>query len=1307
MMPPFRSPRLPAVRVLGSRSRIRTAVAAALVAAVALTGVMTAGVPAAFAAEAPLASLTSSVVTAQHPKLLVTSGTLPALRTRVQTDPLSAEWYRQLRTSADQMLNAAAPTFDKSSGNLLPASRLVIERAYTLGIAYLVSSDQKYANAGYRDLSAAAAFPDWNPAHFLDTAEMTHGMAIGYDWFYPAWTQQQRDVVRGAIESKGLAPAVTAYAASNNTWSRSPSNWNAVSNAGVGMGALAVSGENPTVADKVFAGMRWSIPYGLGAYGPDGAYHEGISYWVYGTSYVATLASSLVSATGTDRGILGSAGLSATAEYAVQQSGPSGKDFLVGDAYPGEDLTTPLLGLESLYGRYGSRTRSVEGLAGVTKDKITPRGLLWYKPVAPATVAADASQYALDKVYADGHAALRSGWNQDDALYIGMRASDKEADNGHDDLDAGTFVLDALGENWITDMGADSYGLPGYFSDTDAERWSYYRKRAEGQNRLVIDPGLGADSGPLSGSSMSLVRSDAVGSAVVADLTSAYSGKVSSYKRGVYLADGRKRAIVQDEVTAPRAVTSWWFAHTKADVAVSADGRSATLSLNGKKVVARVSSPSGAVFAQMDAVPLPTSPNPAGQSANAGYRKLAIKIPASTSYRLTVEFMPLRTNQTLPTIVGVKSLADWSTGFDAPKLASLSVNGVAVPSFSPATQTYDLSSGTGGALPVVSATAETGGSVRVTQATGFPGAATILVMKTGKPTTVVTVFFNRGPVQVTAVTASASGATAAQTADRNTYTGWSAAGDQWLQYDLGTAQTVSHAEIYWPVTTPAGTPFEVKVSTDGQIWSQMYSGTVQYFNSLSWASSQIGPKVVRYVRVMTHGSATTVNEVALYSDNLGTPATTVTPRATATQTDQVTSLTVGTTGKVVVQVKNAAGAVVTSGYTAEYTSSDPSIASVGADGTITALKGGTVRIATAITIGRDLIVLSRSVTAVDPSKLTLATTDDTYVQGGDLGNTVLGTATRMFVLRSGLYPQFDRYVYMGFDAGPLAGAEIESATLNFTGEMVSSRGGEVELSAFDVTGAWSAKTTTFNTKPTMNHRIGSAVVSGAAAARSIDVTDYLRTKAGSPFSIGLSAENTADLYGREFEVDSRRSKNPPTLVVQLKRPTSIAPAAPVITSSVSTARDGTKGSVVGTVQAPPGTKVDVSVAKTGASGCIPVLAAGDRLGTASVVAGSNGVAAFTVTADVPLGSTVYASARAGTVYAPRLSECVATTDAVGAAPLLSIPSAGDAYVQGGSVSAVNFSRSVELYDSNSTSWPAGNRTAYMNFDTSALAGRQI
>lgn len=42
------------------------------------------------------------------------------------------------------------------------------------------------------ELDAASALKDWNPEHFLDTAEMAFAVATGYDWLYQDLTPDQR-----------------------------------------------------------------------------------------------------------------------------------------------------------------------------------------------------------------------------------------------------------------------------------------------------------------------------------------------------------------------------------------------------------------------------------------------------------------------------------------------------------------------------------------------------------------------------------------------------------------------------------------------------------------------------------------------------------------------------------------------------------------------------------------------------------------------------------------------------------------------------------------------------------------------------------------------------------------------------------------------------------------------------------------------------------------------------------------------------------------------------------------------------------
>ena len=58
----------------------------------------------------------------------------------------------------------------------------------------------------------------------------------------------------------------------------------------------------------------------------------------------------------------------------------------------------------------------------------------------------------------------------------------------HGNLDSGTFVLDAMGERWASELGADDYNITGYFDNAGGGRWQYYRCTAQGQNVIAMNP---------------------------------------------------------------------------------------------------------------------------------------------------------------------------------------------------------------------------------------------------------------------------------------------------------------------------------------------------------------------------------------------------------------------------------------------------------------------------------------------------------------------------------------------------------------------------------------------------------------------------------------------------------------------------------------------------------------------------------------------------------------------------------------------------------------------------------------------------
>ncbi|MGV8090878.1 MAG: hypothetical protein AB2L24_03280 [Mangrovibacterium sp.] len=60
----------------------------------------------------------------------------------------------------------------------LEASREQIYRMITLGMAYRLSGDKRFARKGETELVNVCNYPSWDPPHFLDVAEMS--TAVGH-----------------------------------------------------------------------------------------------------------------------------------------------------------------------------------------------------------------------------------------------------------------------------------------------------------------------------------------------------------------------------------------------------------------------------------------------------------------------------------------------------------------------------------------------------------------------------------------------------------------------------------------------------------------------------------------------------------------------------------------------------------------------------------------------------------------------------------------------------------------------------------------------------------------------------------------------------------------------------------------------------------------------------------------------------------------------------------------------------------------------------------------------------------------------
>lgn len=595
----------------------------------------------------------------EHPRLMAREKDFKNIKYEINNDSLMKQKFNYLKSQADKMLKEPPVKYELSDGvRLLSISREVLSRIQTLAFVYKITGNEKYAHRAWIDLETISnnkKFPSWHPEHFLDTAEMTNAAAIGYDWLYDYLTDSQKSIIRNAILTKGLEPAVELSNKENSPM-KADTNWNSVCNGGIGLGALAIGDEDEksqTISGQVLENSINYLPKMLNSYAPDGAWYEGPAYWDYGTTYSAYFISALDSSLGTDYNLSKTPGLSSTAYFPIYMIGPGGM-FNFADSGPWKLKSPVFLWLSNKFknGEFLSYYNRM-----TTINDTTPMTFIWNNKKVKQVPLKKQDNYFRESEIVTLHSAVNT--NADS--FIGFKAGKNRL--FHNNLDIGTFVYDSLGIRWFCELGADNYNLPGYWDmKQNGNRWKYYRQRAEGQNTLVINPNSNPDQNIYADTKIEVFKSSSTKSFAVADITDAYKSDAVSVKRGVALYKKTNTMLIQDEILTYKPSDVWWFAHTQAKIELSKDKKSAVLSKNDKKVLVSILSPTNGYFDKLKAEPLPSSPNPPNQSRN-DMEKLAIHLTNSDTTTISVVISPLVDNndnnsQSFPNII---KLQDWTT----------------------------------------------------------------------------------------------------------------------------------------------------------------------------------------------------------------------------------------------------------------------------------------------------------------------------------------------------------------------------------------------------------------------------------------------------------------------------------------------------------------------------------------------------------------------------------------------------------------------------------------------------------------------
>ncbi|HEY9679109.1 MAG TPA: heparinase II/III family protein [Drouetiella sp.] len=525
-----------------------------------------------------------AAVRTKHPRLLITDEDLSTISDTIKSDKTAARLNDVLIARAQEMLHSEGPHYSKHPEEALTQARLSLKRITTFAALYRLYHDKRYFNQARADMLNLAKFPDWGPANFLDVAEMTASMGIGYDWLFDQLSEEDRAIIKEAIVSKGLDPALKQYHG-DGWWRTANSNWNFVCNGGLSVGALAIAESEPERASKVIACALISTPLALKSLDPDGGWSEGPMYWTYGTRYLFYFLRSLQTALNSDFGLSKSPGLSETGYFRIYTESPIGKCFNFADS------ETEIARGAQMFWLSREFKQPVFAGAELHISEIFPEmfHLLFY---TKTHVTPGEAQLPLNKVFKGVNVAcMRSSWTNPNAAFVGFKGGDNGSHHAH--LDLGTFVFDVGGVRWAEDLGPDSYDLPGYF---DKERWNYYRTKTEGHNTLTVDS---KNQNISAKSAIIKFSANEIEPFAIADLTNAYNGAFSTYKRGIKLL-GSNSLLVQDEFEAPNMIPTEWHMHTLAKLEVQPDGKSAILTQEHKgrivKLSAEILTPSDATF---------------------------------------------------------------------------------------------------------------------------------------------------------------------------------------------------------------------------------------------------------------------------------------------------------------------------------------------------------------------------------------------------------------------------------------------------------------------------------------------------------------------------------------------------------------------------------------------------------------------------------------------------------------------------------------------------------------------------------------
>lgn len=539
----------------------------------------------------PDAAAIARVAKSAHPRLLIDgrADVFARIAAATSTNDVLAAAVKHMYGYADRLLTL--PTAPNPMDGRRMWTQGFTARVHALAQTWKMTGDRRYLDRLEKEIRAVAAYPNWNPEHFLDTALFTYDFAIAYDWLFDDWSDEMRELIATTAIEKGLKQMEP-----DAFWIHNGNNWSQVNLGCMAFAAIAFAEKVPELAERIVRDAVCYLHEPAEFYGPHGNYTEGPGYWCFGTLYHVLAIDAFQSAFGTEFGLMDIPGFAASADLQDILQGPSGQLFCHSDGGPIRGDCTALWWLARRLNRpdvvAAQRKIALELYAKEPGEIMLPNKghtcdycflpLIWMVDIPTAEASKVPNNW---EGRGTAPITVQTANRADpDTIWIAMKGGTANASHAH--ADQGSFVLDALGERWAEDPGSASYGIgeKKYGMDfwdnarNDSPRWTFFHLGPQGHNLVRIE----GEVANVVGFADLALKPGSGGKVAVCDLSEIHPAAKSAIRTGTMSADGTSYTISDDYRGLKPGTELIWQMNTKASPKI--DGKTVTLEKNSKRL---------------------------------------------------------------------------------------------------------------------------------------------------------------------------------------------------------------------------------------------------------------------------------------------------------------------------------------------------------------------------------------------------------------------------------------------------------------------------------------------------------------------------------------------------------------------------------------------------------------------------------------------------------------------------------------------------------------------------------------------------